>query len=150
MQTVDKLDIADEMIESAIQQFLDHQHYFAAFNLAGVAEEIYGKALRIDGGKDSQMELIDAVRLLTAQRGGPDIPVREWKKIATEKKNSIKHLDSASDRHIQIDVEDEARLMIGEALSNHTKLARSVTSEIQRFYEFGNEYARRSGGAQEQ
>ena len=48
----DKLDIADEMLDSAITAFVEHKRFFVALNLAAVAEELYGKYVRICGLKD--------------------------------------------------------------------------------------------------
>lgn len=137
-ETVDKLVIADQMIETSIVEFLDQERYFSAFNLAGVAEELYGKYVRIIGRKDTQQEGIEAAAKISELFGAPEQAVKDWKKIANYMKNSVKHFDSENDRYIEIDAEDEARLMIADALSNHFKLDRKVTPIIQRFYEYGH------------
>jgi hypothetical protein len=141
MESVDKLTIADEMIEAAIEAFLTHKRYFSALNLAGVAEEFYGKYIRICGDRDIQMETIEAAGKLSNIHGGPETPIKEWKNIANHLKNAVKHFDSERDRYVDIDAEDEARSMIGDALSNHAKLDRPVTPTIQRFYDYGREWA---------
>lgn len=87
-----------------------------------IAKDLHGKEFRIDGGRDKLMELIDAVRTLAPKRDEPDLPVRYWKKVAGLTENSFKHFDSSDDRHIEIDAQDEARLMISDALYNHAKL----------------------------
>ena len=137
---VDKLEIADEMLEPAIVEFLDHGRYFSSFNLAGVAEELYGKYVRVVGLRDSQHDNIEAASKVARMQGGPELTVKDWKKIATTHKNAVKHLDSESDRYVEIDAEDEARLMIADALSNHNKLNRLVTPTIQRYNGFGREW----------
>ena len=48
MKRYDKLHIADEMLDSAIEEFLDNRRFFAALNMAGVAQELYGKAIKIE------------------------------------------------------------------------------------------------------
>lgn len=141
---VDKLIIADEMIEAAIEEFLTYQRYFAALNLAGVAEELYGKYVRIQGGRDIQMEIIEAAGKLEKMYGHPDTPLKEWKNIANHLKNAVKHFDSEKDRYLEFDAEDEAKSMIGDALSNHAKLEREVTPTIKRFYDFGREWAEKN------
>ena len=60
--THDKLDIADEMLDGAIKAFLDSKQFFVALNLAGVAEELYGKVIRINGGMNSQSSLIELAK----------------------------------------------------------------------------------------
>ena len=59
MEKFDKLAIADEMLESAIESYLDGQKYFSALHLAGAAQEIYGKWLRINGGQDFTTMMLD-------------------------------------------------------------------------------------------
>ena len=137
------------MIEASIEEFLDSQRYFSAFNLAGVAEELYGKYVRVTGGRDAQQEGIEAAAKIAELYGAPEQAVRDWKKIANYMKNAVKHFDSEADRYIEIDAEDEARLMIANALSNHSKLDREVTPIIQRFYEYGHRKATEMAGAQE-
>jgi hypothetical protein len=140
MPRIDKLSIADELIEAAIEEFIDQKRYFSAFNLAGVAEELYGKYVRINGGQDVQMETIQVAGKLGKLQYGLEFEIKEWKKTANYLKNSVKHFDSESDRYLEIDTTNEARLMIGDALSNHAKLERDVTPTIQRFYDFGREW----------
>ncbi|RPA31946.1 hypothetical protein [Shewanella frigidimarina] len=140
MSKTDKLEIADQMLESAIEEYIDKERYFSAFNLAGVAEEIYGKFIRVNGGKDAQASTIEAVERINKIRGWIPIPVKEWKKIANRPKNSVKHLDNKEDRFIDIEIKVEACLMLGEALSNHATLDRKVTPVIQRFYELNKDW----------
>ena len=137
----DKLDISDEMIEAAVVEFLDHRRYFAALNLAGVAEELYGIFARIDGKQNCQDGLIELARTIAKIDGAEELPVKGWKKIANYSKNAIKHLDDESDIEIELDSFDEARAMIGNALSNHTLLSRKMTPNIQRFYVFAKAWA---------
>jgi hypothetical protein len=138
MNRVDKLDITDEMLDSAINEFLAHQRYFAAINLAAVAEELYGKYIRITGNVDTQLETINAVVRMT---NNPDMKLKDWKNIANNLKNSIKHFDSESERYIELNAEYEARLMIADALSNRDKLYRPDSPEVIHFYKYARDYA---------
>lgn len=138
MNRIDKLDIADEMLDAAINEFIKHQRFIVAINLAAVAEELYGKYIRITGGLDTQLETINAVVKMTKN---PDMKTRDWKNIANHLKNSIKHFDSEKDRYIEIDSENEARLMIADALSNRDKLNRQDSEEVAAFYDYCRNYA---------
>jgi hypothetical protein len=138
MSRVDKLDIADEMLDAAINEFLAHQRYIVAINLAAVAEELYGKYIRITGIVDTQRETINAVVRMT---NNPDMKVKDWKNIANNLKNSIKHFDSESDRYIELNAEDEARFMIADALSNRDKLYRPDSPEVIHFCNYARDSA---------
>ena len=141
LTSVDKLVIADEMIETAIKLYLDNKCYAAALNLAGVAEEIYGKYVRVLGKEDVLSSTVVAANSLAIIHGSSGLPIKDWKKIARTAKNGIKHLESIGDRIIEIDLEDEARAMIGEALTNHGILERDMSATLQRFYDFGRDWS---------
>ena len=110
-----KLKIALEYLEAAIEERELHQRYFAAMNLAGAAEEIFGKIIRVLGKTD---QLTGTVETLT------DIQDLAWEQLSWEKqsrkdlknllgstKNSIKHMDSVNDRNAQLyfEVEGESK-----------------------------------------
>ena len=137
----DKLDIADEMLEAAITAFLDPKQFFAALNLAAVAEELYGKIIRLNGGMNSQSSLIELAKDIAHFDGDVSLTENELRKdlyeVSVMYKNAIKHVNNEADRFIALDVEDEARATIGCALTNHNLLNRQFTPTIQRFYEFG-------------
>ena len=137
----DKLNIADEMLDGAIRAFLDSQQFFVALNLAGVAEELYGKAIRLAGGVNSQSSLIELAKAIARLDGNRELKDSDLFKVSVMHKNGIKHLDNKDQRHIEIDVEDEARAAIGCALTNHTLLDREFTPNVQRFYEFGRTWS---------
>lgn len=141
METHDKLEIADQMLNAAINEFLGHGRYLVALNLAAVAEELYGKYVRICQMKDAFQENIEAVQQIAQAEGGPELEVKEWKQIANTYKNDIKHFDSETDRYVEIDSEDEARLAIVDALSNHAKLEREESDEVRRFSMWAQKYA---------
>jgi hypothetical protein len=135
--THDKLDIADEMLDGAITAFLDSKQYFVALNLAGVAEELYGKVIRLKGGMNSQSSLIELAKAIDRIEGSGELTDKDLLNVSVMHKNGIKHLDNEEQFYIEIDVEDEARSAIGCALTNHQWLGRQFTSTVQRFYEFG-------------
>lgn len=128
------------MLDASISEFF-LERYFAAANAAGVAQEIYGKKLRIYGIADKISELIKAANVLVADSGGPVVETKEWKKIAGRVKNGIKHFDSESDQYIDVDAEEEARHMINDAICEHDKLRRATSLQIERFNSWAREYA---------
>ena len=129
MDRFDKLDIADEMLESAIGSYLDAKKYFPALHLAGAAQEIYGKWLRIKGGQDfSTMMLNHAEKML-------DEPLdrKAVKKADKRPKNSIKHMDNQSDRFADLNPQLDSFMAISEAVTEYLMLKRPETANIARF-----------------
>lgn len=139
--THDKLDIADEMLDAAIAAFLDSKQFFVALNLAGIAEELYGKHIRLNGGMNSQSSLIELAKAMARADGDFETTDKDLFNVSVKHKNDIKHLDTEEQRFIEIDVEDEARAAIGCALTNHNLLRRPFTPNIQRFIEFGRAWS---------
>lgn len=50
-RTHERLALAKEQLNTALDLFLDHRNYSCAITLAGAAEEIFGRALTNKGGK---------------------------------------------------------------------------------------------------
>ena len=88
MKNIDKIQIAEEMMTAALVECIEHRRYFAAINLAYVAEELYGKLIRISGEKTMRDEVIDPV-LKEDKEGYLDRKL--IKSVASYYKNSIKH-----------------------------------------------------------
>lgn len=129
MESFDKLEIADEMLESAIGSYLDSEKYFSALHLAGAAQEIYGKWLRIRGGQDfSTMMLNHADKIFDAP-----IDRRAIKKEDRRSKNSIKHMDNESDRFVHLNPQLDSFMAISEAVTEYLMLRRPETTNITRF-----------------
>lgn len=129
MESFDKLEIADEMLESAIESYLDSKKYFPALHLAGAAQEIYGKWLRINAGQDfSTMMLNHADKIF-------DEPIdrKSVKKEDKRPKNSIKHMDNESDRFAHLNPQLDSFIVISEAVTEYLMLKRPETDNIIRF-----------------
>lgn len=129
---IDKLEIADELMESAIESFLDKKRYCSALNLAGVAQEIYGKWIRINGGKDFPNQTLDAIEKLS-MNNNDEFDRKETKKRGNHPKNTIKHLDSADDRFAVLEPVFDSFLQLAEAYVEHKRLDRPSTENIKRF-----------------
>ena len=129
MEKFDKLDIADEMLESAIESYLDGQKYFSALHLAGAAQEIYGKWIRINGGKDHTTTMLDLYESSSSE-------VIDRKKVKNEDKrpkNTIKHFDNKDDRYALLSPNLDSFMLISEAVTEYMKLKRPETINIKRF-----------------
>ena len=135
MNTYLKTDIAVEMLDAAIVEYIDHQRYFAAYNLAGVADELLGKVVRLEGKTDALTNSVELNKVVMGAIGMSPRPDKELKKLINTQKNSIKHMDSEQDREVQANMPDDARRMIGRALRNYHALRLGSRDTIQRFDE---------------
>jgi len=137
MKTYDKkTDIALEMLDAAIVEYLDHQRYFAAFNLAGVAEELLGKFVRLEGGTDALTEFVELNKNVSDGLGQKPLSPKEWKRVIGSQKNSVKHMDSERERQYEGNIPNEAKRMIARAIKNYRKLGLPSRSKVKRFNDY--------------
>ena len=138
-----KIPIALEYLEAAIDEREIHKRYFSAMNLAGVAEELLGKIVRIIGKKDQLTETAETL-LKIQNKVKPHFDfnlgfttTKEFKNLIKSTKNSIKHINSSNDLDAKLyfEVEDESKWMIQAAIRNLNKLDIKYTDRIQQFME---------------
>lgn len=119
-----KLNIALEYLEAAIEEREIHQRYFAAMNLAGVAEELLGKIIRVVGKTDQLTHTVNTLseiqKVGMEHLGWEERSTQDQKKLLGSPKNSIKHMDNVSDRNAKLyfEVEDESKWLIQAAIRN--------------------------------
>jgi hypothetical protein len=114
-------------LDWAIKSFLDEKAYFPAITLAGAAEEILGEAVSPESAFRKLKES------LSAEYGIPG-PVLS-RQYLNKTKNWLKHWKEKKDEeYIEIELETEAILYIGRAVTNLITHDRSLTSETPRFF----------------
>lgn len=138
-QTYKRIDLAKEQLEIALKMFLGRRSFVSALTLAGVAEEILGKAL-IDRGKKTTLQhefpLIKPVEDLF--RKNP----YDWGEFIKKKnrvRNAAKHMKNASEATITADLEDEALWMIVRACDNHARIELEPTALMKEFEDWFHE-----------
>ncbi len=134
-QTYERIELAKEQLEIALEMFLKRRSFVSALTLAGAAEEILGKALIQRGEKTTlqhECPLIEPVEsLFRKTKYG-------WGEFIEKKnraRNAAKHMKDKSEATITADLEDEALWMIVRACDNHTRLGLELTPLM---YEFEN------------
>lgn len=125
MNEHDKLAIADEMLETAIELYLDSQKYFSSLHLAGAAQEIYGKWLMMNGSRNFDTVLLDAMGASPDNR-------KSLLKSVNRSKNSVKHIDNKDDRYVVLQPQEDAYMKILTAFMEYRELERGMTNNINR------------------
>lgn len=139
-----KVKIALEYLEAAIEERELHQRYFAAMNLAGVAEELLGKIIRSTGGVDRLTKTVDTLSHIQKfgadQLGWIQRSKKDLKNLLSFPKNSIKHMHNAADYTAKLffEIEDESKWLIEGAISNLDILEIHHSSTVKNFV---NKYA---------
>ncbi len=145
MNEYSKLHIALEYLEAAIEEREIHKRYFASINLAGVAEEIFGKIIRVTGGTDQLTTAIDNLHsvqdIVSKMSDWEPKNKKELKKFLGSTKNGIKHMDNVSDKNAKLyfEVETESIWAIQAAIRNLDILeiyhSRTVKGFIEKYAE---------------
>jgi hypothetical protein len=123
-----KIKIALEFLDAAIVERELHGRHFASMNLAGIAEELLGKMVRISGDKDQRTEAVDVLLRLQDSAwpllGWKKMNRKEMIKFLSKPKNSIKHMDNISDSHATLIVppEQDSEMQIKGAIKNLKKM----------------------------
>jgi len=141
MYEYSKLPIALEYLEAAIEEREIHKRYFAAMNLAGVAEELLGKIIRVQGKTDQLTEVTSTLMKIHENvKGIIDFGFnsqKEFKSLMGSTKNSIKHMDNAGDINAKLyfEVEDESKWLIQAAIRNLDILEMKHSGTVRDFVE---------------
>lgn len=125
-----KLKVALNHLQMAIDLFLSKKDLFCVITLAGAAEEILGQyATRAD-----ETKMVDLLCSSLAQNHSTDISNCKFKKSCLNiARNTLKHFDSKDSEIIEIDPENEAITMLLRAVGNLYFHDKSVTHNTPQF-----------------
>ena len=132
-QTYERIELAKEQLDLALDLFLSKRSMVSALTLAGAAEEILGRALTLRGKKttlEHEHTVIAPVEAFLRRE-----PLT-WKVFISEKnrvRNAAKHMGGATDAHVVADLEDEALWMLVRACDNYNRLDLQATPRMQEF-----------------
>ena len=133
-ETHERLNLAKVQLDTALELFLDHKNYPSAITLAGAAEEIFGKALTLDGCKSVLDSSYEQMAVFHAMLDGIKLNKTIYVGKENYAKNALKHLQNDSGPTITIDLEDAACWMLVRAIHN----GRELGLEFARFQDFDN------------
>lgn len=117
-QTYFRLDLAKEQLDIALELFLDQKRFSAAITLAGAAEEIFGRSLKL---KDITPAVEKSYETMASFHGELfKEPLDKTQYIDKENlaRNALKHLQNNKGPTIEIDLEEAACWMLVRALQN--------------------------------
>ena len=121
--TTEKLQIASELLDRALQMYYEGNSYFAALHLAGGAEELLGAYVERKGGESSFKSLQQsAVRLSNFINDGVTSKSKDIAAVMNHAKNRTKHMDDEGDDYVYFDPKIEARDLLDRAVSNYYAL----------------------------
>ena len=129
----EKIDIAGQMLETALSLFMEGKDYFSVVQLAGACDEILGKYVNLKGIATSlETEIAESISLKKSLSGRHST-VKDTRDSLNQFKNSIKHMNDSSDAIVIMDPEFEAETMLDRAIINWWNLGRYSTPSIEKF-----------------
>lgn len=121
-QTYKRVILAAEQLDVGISLFLEGQSLVSAMTLAGAAEEIFGKALTHGGQQHSLDWKYEAVEPTHTILYRKPLSKKEFFEAENRARNAAKHMSSANEPSVNIDLEDAAIWMIVRACDNSNRL----------------------------
>jgi hypothetical protein len=125
-----RVDLAIEQLDVALELFLKDRSVASALTLAGAAEEILGRALKLKGHGSVIEVWYDAVD----DRWG--VKWKEYINTMNAARNGLKHLNSEKDFEVSFDPFWEAVFMLLRACSNYERLGHQKTDRMWEFEEW--------------
>lgn len=135
-EDLSNLEISKRQLNRAIDLFLFENDFVSALTLAGAAEEILGKLLKLSHNKHALDELIDNALVLNEITKGSSEGPQARKKIANFHnffKNKMKHYNQEGSVCFSVDY--YAAQIIDRAITNYYNHTSSKTSLMKKFSE---------------
>ncbi len=136
LKKYEKIDIASQMLETALSLFIEGKDYFSALQIAGACEEIFGKYLQLNGVETSLESNAKTFISMKKNLSGIDSTVKDTINSLNKSKNSIKHMNDSSDTFVIMDPTGEAYDTLDRAIENWWKFGKSSTPLINKFLDY--------------
>lgn len=133
-QTYYRLDLAKEQLDIALELFLDQKRFSAAITLAGAAEEIFGKALKLKGITPAVEKSYESMARFHDELFGEKLDKTQYINKENLARNALKHLQNDKGPTIEIDLEEAACWLLVRALQN----GRLLELTFERYSDFDN------------
>lgn len=133
-ETHERLVLAKGQLDTALDLFLDQKNYSSAITLAGAAEEIFGHALTLGGGKSALDSSYESMAEYHTMLHSTELNKKSYVSKENFARDALKHLQNDKGPTITIDLEEAACWMLVRAIQNGRKLG----YEFARFKDFDN------------
>ena len=136
LKIYNKQDVAVEYLNLALIEYVKGVNLFAALNLAGAAEELLGKIVRLNGATSAHDKMVNTLGswYQIAKKAMPK--KQAITSFILKAKNGSKHLDGSDDLTIELDLKREVKETIRKALENYNQISGLVsTKEMLAYYQ---------------
>ena len=128
-----RLEIAKRQLETALALYFDGGDLYSVITLAGAADELFGKALRIQGQESRIEELSKSVAAIYRKLYGEELEPKRVAERANHARNALKHWAMDQDVDVEFDLVEEAKDMLERGVNNYWALYGDLTEPMERF-----------------
>lgn len=136
----DQIALAAEQLDVAIEMFLTGRSEVSVLTLAGAAEEILGRAVKLMGDQNTMQQAYEARALSHRYLHGKALKWKDFADGENYARNAAKHLFGNDDTYVEVDLNQAAMWMIVRAYANYDRLGLQQTDRMREFdnwfYEF--------------
>ena len=132
-QTHQRIELAQEQLDVALELFLSKRSLISALTLAGAAEEILGRALKFRGKKTALEYEHSVVAPVEEFLRGKPFALKDLINEKNRVRNAAKHMGAQSETQVVADLEDEGLWMLVRACENYKRLDLEATPRMVEF-----------------
>ncbi len=129
----DQIALAAEQLDAAIDLFLSGRSDVSALTLAGAAEEILGRAVKLAGGENAMQEAFAASALTHRHLHHRELKWQDFADGENYARNAAKHLKQEGERDIEVNLRHAAMWMIVRGCANYDRLGLETTDRMREF-----------------
>ncbi len=129
MIEINKIEIAKELLGSALYHYYDSQQYFSSIQCAGAADEILGRYIESHGGEAAFEKQNRDLRKISKILNGAESPKKDISYRINYAKNATKHMDKKGDETVAFDPKFEAECLLDNAVGNYYNLMAHIDLE---------------------
>jgi hypothetical protein len=132
-KTYQRVDLAIEQLDTALELFLSDRSYTAALTLAGAAEEILGRAISRTGQQNALRYKYDLLNSTHQELHGKSLEWKQFLEGENYARNAAKHMHLLSEDTITTDLQEAALWMLVRACANYRAMDFPRTDRIEAF-----------------
>jgi hypothetical protein len=134
--TISKLEVATELLERALDLFLEHRAFIPVIVLAGAAEDVFHGYLQRTGAEPARTNFAKSASRISKHLDptAPEIPAKVFVKRMRDPFNWLRHADDPSDPDTATwDLEEEAEHILSRAIENMGQLLADFPLRVEEF-----------------
>jgi hypothetical protein len=128
-----RLEMATCQLETALKLYFKGGDHYSAITLAGAADEVFGKALKVQGQETRLEEIAKSVSAIYKKLYGDELDPKAVVERANHARNALKHWGADQPMLVEFDLDEEVKNMLERGIANYWALYGDLTDLMERF-----------------